>query len=594
MADATSAQDIAMGGTPTPEPMSASETGAKVLQSATLGFGADAAGAAFGKPVQTSIRRLAQQYDDKHPLAGIAIDLATATAWSAIPVVGEANDAARVPGLLARGAKLTEGMAGRTAVGAATGAAAGAGAGGDAAARTKHAGEGALEGGLAAATLGGLGKFVLKPIFDHLGFSQAKDAADAIHAALKKDGKSVQGLDEFMQKNPNARIADYSPKVADLVTKAASQGNDAARSAQKAVDKDVSRQKVRMEQDAQPMFKIKNDIRDELNDLGKDRDDKYNFAHTEIAPLTPELQQVLNSPSVKPHFDAAVAKLAQDKAMPAAAMGKKAALVPKYNVGKEVPNYVLDETQRGLEGAIKEGVGTDTSGLMAARAMINRSAKPSLSDAQMAAARAQKAQDAQDWGFKFARAQKSAPIEEFHAMGPAEQKYAQLGIVNGLQGYIADTSRMSEGQLRQLADYVKDPTIVAALGKRNASQASAIFRKEADRAKTNKQMLNGVSGRADYTEMASENAAAHIGNVAAKSVIPAGGTIVRLANSLGMPAARAKAIIDIAAKPGGLDRLRKSGVSPSIINKVAGALKIKGALPGAATQAGRPQGDTAD
>jgi hypothetical protein len=586
------AQDIAAGGTPTPEPMSPSETGAKVLQSATLGFGADAAGAAFGKPVETSIRKLAQQYDDKHPLAGIAIDLATATAWSAVPGIGEANDVAKVPGLLARGAKLTEGMVGRTAVGAGVGAAAGAGAGGDAAARGKHAGEGALEGGLAAAGLGGLGKFVLKPVFDHMGFSQAKEAADAIQAALKKEKKSIAGLDDFMQKNPNARIADYSPKVADLVTKAVSTGNDAARAAQKAVVQDAARQKTRIAQEAQPMLKLKNDIRDELNDLGKDRDDKYNFAHTEIAPLTPELQQVLNSPSVKPHFDAAVTKLAQDKAMPASAMGKKAAIVPKYNVNKEIPNYILDETQRGIEGAIKEGTGTDTSGLMAARAMINRSAKPSLSDAQMAAARAQKAQDAQDWGFKYAKGLKAAPIDEFRAMGPAEQKYAQLGIANGLEGYLHDTRRMSEGQLRDLANYVKDPAIVEALGKRNASQASAIFRKEADRAKTNRQMLNGVSGRADYTEMASENAAAHIGNVAAKSVIPAGGTLLRLANSLGMPQSRAKIIIDIAAKPGGLERLKKSGVSPGVINKVANALKLKGAVPGSVTQAGRPQGDT--
>jgi hypothetical protein len=586
---ADNAQDIAAGGAPDTTPMAPSELGAKTLQSATLGFGADVAGKIGGKPVETSIRRLAQQFDDKHPLAGVAIDLATATAWSAVPGIGEAADAGKASQLLARGAKMTEGMMGRTAVGAGVGAAAGAGAGGDADARTRHAGEGALEGGIAAAGLGGLGKFVLKPVFDHMGFSQAKEAADSIQAALKKEGKSVQGLDEFIQKNPNARIADYSPKVADLVNKAVSTGNDAARAAQQAVVKDTARQNARIAQDAQPMLKITNDIRDELNDLGKDRNDKYNFAHTEIAPLTPELQQVLNSPSVKPHFDAAVTKLAQDKAMPASAMGSKAALVPKYNVGKEVPNYILDETQRGIENAIKEGTGTDTSGLMAARAMINRSATPSLSDAQMAAARAQKAQDAQDWGFKYSRAQKAAPIDEFRKMGPAEQKYAQLGIVNGLQGYLADTSRLSEGQLRKLSDYVKDPTIVEALGKRNASQASAIFRKEADRAKTNKQMLNGVSGRADYAEMASENAAAHIGNVAAKNVIPGAGTLMRLAHSLGIPQSRAKAIIDIAAKPGGLDRLRKAGVSPSTINKVAGALKIKGAVPAAATQAGRPE-----
>lgn len=586
--DSDTSQDIAAGGA-VPGGSTPAQIGSKVLQSATLGFGADAAGAAFGKPVETSIRKLAQQYDDQHPLAGIAIDLATATAWAAVPGVGEISDATKVPGLLARGAKLTQSMAGRSAVGASVGAAAGAGEGGDSATRTKHAGEGALEGGVAAAGLGALGKFVLKPIFDHMGFSQAKEAADSIRSTLSKEGKSVQDLDKFMQQNPNARIADYSPKIADLVNKAVATGNDAARAAQKAVEKDVARQQARMAQDAQPMLKLKNDIRQDLNDLGKDRDDKYNFAHTEIAPLTPELKQVLSSPSVKPHFDAAVEKLAQDKAMPPAAMGKKAALVPKYNVSTEVPNYILDETQRGIQNAIKEGEGTDTTGLMAARAMINRAAKPSLSDAQMAAARAQKAQDAQDWGYKFAKAQKAAPLDEFRAMGPAEQEYAKLGIANGLEGYIADSSRMSEGTLRSLSDYVKHTTIVEALGKRNASQASAIFRKEADRAKTSKQMLNGVSGRADYTEMASENAAAHIGNVAAKSVIPAAGTMIRLAKTLGMPPARAKAIIEIAAKPGGLDRLKKAGYDQNVISKISSAIKIKGAAPGAATQAGREQ-----
>jgi len=581
-----------MGGSlPDPSGLpSPGQLGSKVIQSATLGLGADAAGAAFGKPAETSIRKLANQFDERHPLAGVAIDLATASAWSAIPVLGEANDVKTAASAASRVGKFTGTLAGRTAVGGTVGAISGAGAGGDTQHRETAAGEGAAEGAAAAAGLGVLGK-VLAPAFNRIGFSQSKTAASEIQQAMQKEGKSMAGLAEFLQKNPNARIADYSPRVADLVTKAVAQGNDAARAAQKAVERDTSRQQARLQQEAQPMLRLKNDIRDSLNEIGKDRDDKYNFAHTEIAPLTPDLKAVLNSPSVKPHFEAAVTKLAEDKAMPAGAMGKKAAMVPKYNVNSEVPNYILDETQRGIEGAIKEGQGTDTSGLMAARAMINRSAKPSLSDAQMAAARTQKAQDAQDWGFQFAKGLKAAPIEDFRKMGPAEQEYAKLGIANGLENYISNRNRMSESQLRNLSDYVKHPTIVEALGKRNASQASAIFVKEADRQKTSKQMLNGVSGRADYNEMASENAAAHIGNVAAKAVVPAAGTIMRLASKIGMSPKQAQEVIKMAAKPGGIDRMRKSGMDATFLDKVEGAMKVKGVAPGAVSQSGREQSE---
>jgi hypothetical protein len=450
--------------------------------------------------------------------------------------------------------------------------------------------EGGAEGFAAGLGLGVLGK-ALGPILARVGPSQAKAAADSINSALAKEGKSADGLAQFMQKNPGARVADYSKNVADLVTKAVANGNDAARAAQKAVEKDAGQQQARMARDAQPMLKLKDDIRAKLDELGTDRNDKYNFAHTEIAPMTPELNQVLNSPSVKPHFDAAVKKLAEDKRMPPDAMGKKAALVPKYNASKEVPNYILDETQRGIENAIKEGTGTDTSGLMAARAMINKSAKPSLSDAQMAAARAQKAQDAQDWGFKYSKGLNAAPIDEFRKMGAAEQEFARLGMANGLENFVANRSRMSEDQLRKLSDYVKHPAITEVLGKRNASQAAAVFRTEADRAKTSKQMLNGVSGRADYNEMASENAAAHIGNVATKAIIPAGGTLLRLASKIGMSPKQAQEIIAIAAKPGGLERLRKAKVDKNFLDQVQNSMKIKGAASGNVSQSGRQQSE---
>src|SRR5579885_3676601 len=67
----------------TPEkvsPVNPAALGSKVLQSATFGFGADAAGAIFGKQAEQTIRGLEQRYDKDNPFWSFGIDLAVGAA----------------------------------------------------------------------------------------------------------------------------------------------------------------------------------------------------------------------------------------------------------------------------------------------------------------------------------------------------------------------------------------------------------------------------------------------------------------------------------------------------------------------------------
>lgn len=553
------------------------QLGAKTLQSATLGFGADAAGAVWGKDSEVALRKLSNQFDDKHPLAGIGLDLATTGAVALIPGAGEtamARTAARVTGTLA----------GRTAVGATVGGAAGVGAGGTADQRVKHGTEGAIAGAGVALGLGTAGQFLLKPIFDRMGpagFSQAKAAADDIKSALTKEGKSVDGLNKFMMANPNARIADYSPKVADLVSSAADKSNETARQLAVNIRVDQAHQQMRIARETQPLMALKNGMQDTADKLAKERDALYDTARgTEVVKISPALQGIINHPDVEPLFHEATAETAKAK------LAGRLQNLPPIPDG-HTSSYALDETQRKIGQAAEDvGTGVGQQGtLKKLQGDLNAQLTPSMQKAQLRAMQTGEIDRAQQWGGGYAKGLKTSDIEDFRKMSPVAQQYARLGVANGLEDYVR-SGRLTEGQFTKLADGLKDPAMVEVLGQRNASQAAKVFKAEAARSRTNSAMVQGGSNRTRLNDLIEENAAAHVVNHATGGI---GGSAMRMVQRLGMSEPQARSIIDIATKPGGIARLRKAGIDSNVLDKLQSAVKVKGAMSGAVTQAGRPQ-----
>lgn len=546
---------------------------AKTVQSATLGFGADIAGKVWGKDSEVALRKLAQQYDDKHPLAGIAIDVATAGATALIPGVGE--------GAIARAGAT---IAGRTAIGATIGAAAGVGAGGNVDQRIKHGGEGAIEGAALTLGLGAAGKILFAPVFNRLGpagYSQAKSAADEIKTTLAKEGKSPAALDAFMQQNPNARLADFSPKVADLVSKAADKSNDTARQLAANIRQDQAAQQARITREAQPLLSLKDGMHETAEKMAAERDAVYEKARgTEIVPISTELKKVLDHPDVAPMF-----KEATEETVKAKQAGRLKNL-PDAPEG-HTSSYALDETQRKIGQAAEDvGTGVGQQGtLKKLQSDLNNQLTPTMQRAQLRAAQIGEIDRAQEWGHGYAKGLKTSPIEDFRKLSDVGQQYARLGVANGLEDYVR-AGRLTNTQLTSLADSLKDPAMVEVLGSRNASQAAKIFKAEAARVRTNTAMVQGGSNRTRLNELIEENAAGHVANTALGGW---GGSALRMIQRLGMSEPQAKSIIDIATKPGGIDRLRKAGIDSNVLDKMQGMIKIKGVIPGAATQASRPQ-----
>ena len=542
-----------------------------------MGFGADAAGAVWGKDSEIALRKLSNQFDDKHPLAGIGLDLATTGAVAMLPGLGETA-------MVRTAAKITGTLAGKTAVGAIVGGAAGVGAGGNADQRIKHGTEGAIAGAAVALGLGTAGKFLLKPIFDRMGpagFSQAKSAADDIKSALTKEGKSVDGLNKFMAANPNARIADYSPKVADLVSQAADKSNEIARQLAVNIRVDQAQQQARIAKETQPLLSLKDGMLETADKLAKERDALYNSARgKEVVPIHPELKKVLDHPDVAPLF-----KEATEETGKAKLAGRLKDLPPVPD--GHTSSYALDETQRKLGQAAEDvGTGVGQQGtLKKLQGDLNSQLTPAMQQAQLRAMQTGEIDRAQQWGGGYAKGLKTSDIEDFRKMSPVAQQYARLGVANGLEDYIR-SGRLSEKQFTALADGLKDPAMVEVLGQRNASQTAKIFKAEAARARTNSAMVQGGSNRTRLNDLIEENAAAHVVNHATGGI---GGSAMRMVQRLGMSEPQARSIIDIATKPGGIDRLRKAGIDSNMLDKLQGAIKVKGATSGALSQAGRPQ-----
>lgn len=559
--------------------------GAKAYQAATFGFGADLDRVLFGKQAEQATRQLANLYDQQHPLAAFGVDLAMAAAESAIlPGAGKAQVAKSGAAMLGR----------QVAGGAAAGAAMGAGAGGDASTRMKRAAEGAVEGAVAALGLGAAGA-VLRPLLDRLGpagFNQVKAAADKIKRALATEGKTPQQLASFLQSNPGARVVDFSPKVADLVTKAADVSNSTSRRLAESLRSDAEGQASRLYNPSQPLQHVKQQLADNLEGLQKQMAAAYDKARfTETVPVTPEMRKVFENPAVQTAMQEV-----RDEAQAARAAGRLDRL-PAFDQESQVPVYALDELQRKLGSAAEDAVGTGHAGTL--RDLQSQLKEMSGDTARQARTLAAKiggegpgttggtgALGAQQWGAQFAFGMKSAPIEQWRAMNPLEREYARLGMTDGLERYIREHPRMPEGVLNKLGDKMNDPQIREVLGDRTANQIKKAFRTEAARARVSDQMARGGSRRAAFEEENTERIVGHGLNVVGGGAI---GSWLRLAKAKSLTEPQARQIIDIATKPGGMQRLRTAGLDKNLLDSLATAMRNQGFVAGTMTQQGRPQ-----
>lgn len=558
--------------------------GAKAYQAATFGFGADIDRMMFGKQAEHATRQLTNLYDQQHPMAAFGVDLAMAAVESAIlPGAGKAQVVKSGTALLGR----------QAAGGAIAGALAGAGAGGNAETRAKRAFEGGLEGAVSALGLGGAG-LLLRPVLGRLGpagFSQVKAGADAIKRALATEGKSPGELATFMRKNPDGRLADFSPKVADLVAKVSSYSNETVRHLGENLRADVEWQAERLTNFTQPLMHLKQQLLDDAKALMAKKDQAYRSAYAEVTPLTAELKAALNHPDVKSLVDNVLADYQKLRMNPKSAVAQ----APKYKVGEEIPTAVIDDLQKQIGRAAndKEVIGTMKAGALQAAHAALKDAQPASLDAaqRLAATVGGEATEtgilgAQTWGANFVVGMKGATIDHWRAMSPVEQQYARIGMADGFERYLREHARMPAGFLDRLGDKLNDPVMVEALGQRMANRVKAVFRTEAARVKNSEQMARGGSHRAAFEEENTERMLSHAANVLGGGAI---GSIIQYAASKRFTEPQVRTIIDIATKPGGVERLRQAGIDKNLLDRIAAALGTKGLGPGSLTQQGRPQ-----
>ena len=551
--------------------------GAKLYQSMTFGFGADLDRMLFGKQAEDATRQLEKNYDKDHPLASAGMDLA----------VGIVQGAATGGGsVLAGGVK---GIAKGAAIGGGLGALSGAGSGGTLEQRAGKALDQGAVGAVGGAAFGALGT-ILKPLADRagkIGFNVNNQSAQAIDAALKSDGKSLVGLSSFLRQNPNARIADYSPKVADLVGEAGSSSQGGARALGTAIRQDVAGQQERLQNPSSPLQHVKDQFAANLGQLEKDRKAAYDTAYSEVTKLTPELKDALAHRDVAPLVDDVLSDYAQLRKR----AGSAPSQAPKYKVGEEIPTAVVDDLQKRLGDMARDpaAVGKMKAGALQAAQSALKDAQPaSLDRAQRLAAKVgSESQEsgiigAQVWGGQFAYGLKSADITRWRNMNPLEKQYARIGMTDGMERYLLDAGTMGETKLRNIGEKMgKDPVIREVLGDKEANQIKKVFIKEADRMRTSTTMASGGSRRAQWKEEDMGRMLAHGANVAA-GLGHISGTAVRVLKQLGMSEDVAKRVIDTATKPGGLAQLQKDGMSKNMLDKVA-AVVSQNRVGGAAT-----------
>lgn len=550
----------------------------KVYQSLTFGFGADLDGAIFGKQAEHVTRQMQKDYDHDNPLAAFGIDLAAAAVQSAaIPTVGVSGVAGAV-GRLVTG-------------GAAMGALQGAGQGGDAATRGMAATKGAAVGGVLGGAAGYAAK-IAKPALEKMGAIDAsKGAFEKVKMALKSEGKTMEDLQNFLKTNPDARAADFSPKVAEAVGKAGGVTNKTSQALGTATREDAEGQSGRIGGEVsqgQPLDKVKQQMIDDLGNLSKQTKSAYTASKAEIAPITPELQKTLDHPEVAP----LLAKALKDYGGARKAGVADVANTPKYKAGSEIPSAVLDDLQKSIGNAAQEeGTGSIRYGtLKAAQQAIKDQQSDVTKGAQGLAARmggdsptagnayGSGVIGAQEFGHAFAFGLKKADTAAWDKIkgNPEMVQYARLGMLNGLDEYLAGNSRMTEGSLTKIADKLRTPEVEKVLGPKGANDVRKVFEKEAARQRVTADMSKGGNRQAAFHEENESRMASHAANVVG-GLGHVVGTTARLLTGTGMSEKQALNIIQMAAKPGGLAKIKAGGAPKNVMDiLLAGANKIAG------------------
>lgn len=556
-------------------PVDFAALGAKAYQSMTFGFGADLDRALFGKQAEQTTRELEKRYDKDNPFWSFGVDLA----------VGAVQGAAVGAGKVVEGG--AKAVAKGIGMGAGYGALAGAGQGGDMQQRLGNAGSGALAGAAGGAAVAGAGALI-KPLVDRMGkagLSQAPEAQQAVLKALKSDGKTPQELESFLKKNPDARIADFSPKVADLVGQLAGRSNPLTRQLGDNLRADSANQLGRLQNPSQPLLHVKQQLAENLSSLEAKMQSAYRSAYSEVVPLSPELKAALDHPDVKPLVNDVLDDYRKLRGNPNSAV----AAAPKYSVEKEIPTAVIDDLQKRMGDAAKDpaNVGKMRAGAFQTAQAALKDAQPEALGAAHRLAATVGGEDtktgikgAQTWGSQWAMGLKSADLDQWRGMDPLQRQYARIGAVDGMERYLREKGQMTEGSLTKLADKMSDPAVREVLGDKEANQVKKVFKAEAARARTNAAMDRGGSHQAAFHEENAERMGAHALNTAVPGAGHSIGTYIRILKSLGVPEARAKGIIDIASKPGGMDRLRAAGIDKNVLDKISGAFGDKKALGG--------------
>lgn len=574
---------------------------AKAFQSATFGVG-DKLLSKVDPQLGHAIKEISAQYDDQHPLASFGIDLAVAGATMAVPGLDAVSSGralasgARLVGERAVGkaamTSLADSGVGRaaSAIGGSTigkGAAYGATQGAVQGAANADPGDrvsGALSGAAKSAGIGAVGGAalgaagnVVKRVAGTANnvFRTAPAANSAILAALRSDGKTVEQLTKFVDENPNARIADFSPAVARLTGEAGKTNPKNASALSGALRRDAAGQGDRIlapdrAADSQATLqRVRADAVDNIEKLKTQADDLYSKSRSEITPISKELKSVLNHEDVAP----LVAKSLKAFGIVKQDASSDIAKAPKYKVGAEIPSAVLDDVAKGVgKLADSEGKGSTRYGaLIELKKQLQAGQTGSLPLARGAYERQAAAQGdhdaqiaAQTWGNRYAFGLGSAKIEDFRAMTPDQKANAKLGMVGGLEKYLRDHSSMPAGALSAISAKLKDPAIVEVLGQKSTNDVRMTFEKEAARARNNALMAQGGKEAKKGSAVGAELAGHLVAHAAPGPVHWMVRALSVLANE-GMSADQARNVIHMATQPGGMTKLKQAGLSSRAI-----------------------------
>jgi hypothetical protein len=540
------------------------EEAAKVLQSATFGFGADVAGAIV-PGADKKIRGLADMYDQKHPLAGLGLDLAVGAAQGfALPGAGTAGAVGKV---------LSNPLVRSAATGAAYGGLSGLGSGGSMEQRMSAAQRGATTGAVLGPLVHGVASAagpVLSRAAQAMGLTSAEEKAkQRIAQALQKEGNLPPA-----NAAPDARVADVSPGVTELTKRATRVSGDVRRQAQEAAQKDVEGAQGRIQgekaaAEAQPPFaQQKQKLESDMAKLEADKNAAYDKLKMQVMPMSPELQKIMELPSVK---EAAKTASAQwNEAVQAGLLPK-----PQWTPGKDLPMSGMDKLQRELarmrEDAFKNknnDLGKQLSDIH--EQLIGQMKKGGYSfksaydlSAEVGAINRAK-NDAYDWGTQFSKGLAMADRAKFNAMSPLEQQHARLGFVNGMEEFLTNPRPLTKAQLDTAAKALESPEIRAVAGNDYARAMARRFRAEAQRQKTSSEFASPVIQREEAEAGREATMGAYAVNKATGGIA---GTMLGLASKMGMSEKEAKAIVSIATQPGGAQKLSQMGVDKKLVDK---------------------------